>query len=108
MARVEFDVSDEIINTVNRINIQFRDQGIDTSVNALHLFALTLHAQQEENPHRSSRIDELLDSFFRDNTFFDYYRHTYGGDRKLTYNRALHVVAHLGELSKFPWGPTRD
>ncbi|MEM5372332.1 hypothetical protein V4C53_40810 [Paraburkholderia azotifigens] len=107
MARVEFDVSDGIVSTVGKIEGRFSDHGIATSINALHLFALTLHAQQEENPARAVRVDELLDAFFRDNAFFDYYRSTYG-DRKLTFNRALHVVHHLGELSKFPWTPTPD
>ncbi|MCO4882980.1 hypothetical protein VOI32_03070 [Paraburkholderia caribensis] len=107
MARVEFDVSDSIVSTVARIEGLFNNQGIPTSINALHLFALTLHAQQEENPGRAVRIDELLDALFRDDAFFDYYRSTYG-DRKLTFNRALHVVHHLGELSKFPWTPTPD
>jgi len=107
MARVEFDVDDDISDTVKRIESRFQDYGIATSINATRLFKLTLQAQRDENAHRWSRIDELLDAFFRDDAFFDYYRSTYG-DRKLTYNRALHVVQHLGELSKYPWTPTPD
>ena len=109
MARVEFEVSERTIDTVKRIEDRFRFHHIDTSINALHLFALTLHAQEveEKNKTRLDSINKLVDTFFRDDTFFDYYRSTYG-NRKLTFNRALHVVHHLGELSKFPWTPTPD
>ncbi|CAH2928336.1 MAG: hypothetical protein CPSOU_5322 [uncultured Paraburkholderia sp.] len=109
MARVEFEVSEHTIDTVRRIEEQFVSHHIDVSLNALHLFALTLHAQEaeEENRTRLNRIKELLDKFLGDDAFFDYYRSTYG-NRKLTFNRALHVVHHFGELSKFPWTPTPD
>lgn len=109
MPRVEFEVSERTIDTVKRIEERFQFHKIETTVTALNLFALALHAQEveETSKSREKRITELLDAFFRDDKFFEYYGSTYG-NRKLDFNRALHVVHHLGELSKFPWGSSPD
>jgi hypothetical protein len=110
MPLIQFEVTDEISNTVQQIQARFHDHGIETSANAVRLFALTLHSQQEENESvaepdlrriRLNRINEILHAFFA------YYQANFG-NRELTYNRALHVVNHLGELVKFPWTATED
>jgi hypothetical protein len=116
MPWIEFEVTDAILNTVQQIEARFHDHGIETSANAVRLFALTLNAQYEENESiaepdlkqiRLNRINEILHAFFADSSFFAYYQSNFGNHR-LTYNRALHVVNHLGELTKFPWTATED
>lgn len=58
MPRVEFEVSERTIDTVKRIEERFQFHKIETTVTALNLFALALHAQ-EATTNSSSTTDRL-------------------------------------------------
>lgn len=104
MATIE--LNDRYTEFVNfNVRSHFAERGIEITRRAQDLLAFAMQCQIDEKEMDEGRLTAVAQQLLNNNLAESYVR-VYG-DRPMNFNRAFHLLADVGNLMKFPFGPTR-
>lgn len=102
---IKFSADDQYRERVDRLETHFQSKGLGISDNARVLLALAMQSQDSEKILPRDQLFKKLDRF--EDQIVQYYVDTYG-KHDVNFNRALHLVADLGPMMKYPWKRTDE
>jgi len=104
MATIE--LNDNYTEFVNfRVQPYFAERGIEITQRAQQLLAFTMQCQVDEEEMNEGSVSAVAQRLLNNNPAEVYVRMY--GHRPMSFNRAFHLLANVGNSIKFPFGPTR-